>query len=84
MNNEKKEKILISLILESSKQSAKLAEKYLPKTKKLFESVFYSEEVIPTISLNECRNNKLFYLDESSLQLQILLLHLHKVPFHLR
>lgn len=63
MNNEKKEKILISLILESSKNFPKLAEKYLPRTKKLFESVFYSEETTPTITLNECRNNKLFYLE---------------------
>ena len=40
-NNEKIEKKLISLILESSKYSYNLSEKYLTNTKKLFESVYF-------------------------------------------
>lgn len=64
MNNEKIEKQLISLILESSKHSMKLTKKYLPKTKKLFEDVFYQEDVASPINFNECRNNKLFYFQQ--------------------
>lgn len=64
MNNEKTEKQLISLILESSKHSMKLTKKYLPKTKKLFEDVFYQEEIASPISYKDCRNNKLFYFQQ--------------------
>ena len=64
MNNEKTEKQLISLILESSKYSVNLSKKYLSPTKKLFESVFYQEEISVPVNLNECRNNKLFYFNQ--------------------
>lgn len=64
MNNEKIEKQLITLILESSKQSSVLSKKYLSPTKKLFESVFFEEDINPIVSLKECRNNKLFYFNK--------------------
>jgi hypothetical protein len=64
MNNEKTEKQLISLILESSKYSKYLGEKYLPKTKKLFESVFYQEEISSPVKMEDCRNNKLYYFNQ--------------------
>lgn len=64
MNNEKIEKQLISLMLESSKHSLKLTKKYLPKTTKLFESVFYQEEITSPIGFEECRNNKYFYFQK--------------------
>lgn len=64
MNNEKIEKQLVSLILECSKQSIVLTKKYLSPTKKLFESVFYQEEISVPVSLNECRNNKYVYFQK--------------------
>ena len=64
MNNEKTEKQLISLILESSKYSKYLGEKYLTKTKKLFESVFYQEEISSPVKMEDCRNNKLYYFNQ--------------------
>lgn len=60
-NNEKIEKKLISLILESSKYSNILSEKYLSKTKKLFESVYYKEEISSPINYDECRQNKFYF-----------------------
>lgn len=72
-NNEKIEKKLISLILESSKQSINLSEKYLTNTKKLFESVYFKEEISSPINFNDCRNNKFYFfkkVKEEILELQ--------------
>ena len=63
-NNEKIEKKLISLILESSKYSHNLSEKYLTNTKKLFESVYYQEEISSPVNFNECRNNKFYFFNK--------------------
>ena len=63
-NNEKIEKKLISLILESSKYSYNLSEKYLTNTKKLFESVYYQEEISSPVNFNECRNNKFYFFNK--------------------
>lgn len=72
MDNEKIEKQLITLILESSKHSPNLSNKYLSPTKKLFESVFYKEEINPIITLKECRNNKYAYFKKITDELIVL------------
>lgn len=72
MDNEKIEKQLITLILESSKHSPNLSNKYLTQTKKLFESVFYKEEINPIITLKECRNNKYAYFKKITDELIVL------------
>lgn len=72
MNTEKNEKILLSIISETSKLNENLAKKYLPKTNKLFESIFYQEEksIPENLSLSECRGNKYFLFESVKEYLQ--------------